>query len=74
MLTVVRGVLLPGDHRLRVEERPVRAVLHVVNDARLEIDVERSRDVLARGRLREESAEAIVIGRWRAFNKTAIRL
>ena len=38
-LTVVRRVLLAGDHRLGVEERAVGAALDIVDGARLEVDV-----------------------------------
>ena len=52
----------------------VRPRTDLIDDIGFEINVERAGDVLSAGSLREESAEAIVIGRWRAFNKTAIRL
>lgn len=59
-LTVVGGILLAGDHGLWVEEGAEGTRPNFVNHIRLKIDVERSRDVLARGRLGEESAEAFI--------------
>ena len=40
-LTVVRGVFLACDHGLRVEKGPVRTCLDVVDNSRLEINIER---------------------------------
>jgi hypothetical protein len=54
MRTVVRSVLLPGDHALRVEQRAHRASSDFVDNTWLEIDVEGAGDILARSRLREE--------------------
>lgn len=44
-----------------MEQAPVRAVPDLIDDIGLQIDVERTRDVLSRGSLGEESAEAIII-------------
>merc|ERR1719472_261023 len=57
---VVRGVLLARDDLLGVEELAVRARADLVADRRLEVDVDRARDVLAGTRLREEGVEGIV--------------
>ena len=46
-LTVARGILLAGDEGLGVEETPVGARLHLIDDVGLEIDVERAGNVLA---------------------------
>lgn len=73
-LTVVSGIFLSCDHGLRVEKRPVRTSLHVINDARLKINIERSRDVFAGTSLREKCLEAAIRVRGRAFLDTAIRL
>ena len=45
--TVARGILLAGDEGLGVEETPVGARLHLIDDVGLEIDVERAGNVLA---------------------------
>ena len=46
-----------------MEETPVRATPDFIDDIRLKIDVEGAGNVFARGGLREESAEAGVVGR-----------
>jgi len=46
-LTIIGGVFLAGDHGLRVEERPVRTGLDIIDDARLEIHVDGTRDVFS---------------------------
>jgi hypothetical protein len=73
-LTVVRGVFLACDHSLRVEKRPVRTSLHVVNNARFKINIERPRDVFPRASLRKKGLEATIRVRWGAFLDTTIRL
>lgn len=52
--TVVRSILLSGDHALGMEEGTHRAGLDLVDDPWLEIDVEGARDIFSRARLREE--------------------
>ncbi len=49
--TVVRGVFFPSNHALGVEERTHWTGLDFVDDTRLEVDVERAGDILARTRL-----------------------
>ena len=44
---VVRGILLARDERLRVEESLVGSGADLVDHSRLEVDVDRARDVLA---------------------------
>ena len=75
MLTVVRGILLPSDHRLGMEKTPVRAGTNFIDHIRLKVDVEGTWHVLSRRRLREESAEAIITLRGRSrVGQTTIRL
>ena len=62
VLTVVSGILLAGDHRLGVEQASVGSRSDFVDDVGLQVDVERSGDVLAGAGLGEESREAVVIG------------
>merc|ERR1719198_2448182 len=57
---VVGRVLLARDDLLGVEELAVRARADLVADRRLEVDVDRARDVLAGARLREERVEGVV--------------
>ena len=57
-----------------MEQTPVGAVPNLVDDVGLKVHVERPRHVLARGRLREEGAEAIVVGRRGALQKAAVGL
>jgi hypothetical protein len=57
-----------------MEEAPVRARPDLIDHIGLQIDVERPRNVLARGGLREESAEAIIVSRRRSFDQTTVRL
>lgn len=57
-----------------MEEGPVWTGLHVVNDARLEVDVEGTRDVFPAAGLGEEGRETTVRGGWRALGKATIRL
>merc|ERR1719217_1366080 len=57
---VVGRVLLARDDLLGVEELTVRARADLVADRRLEVDVDRARDVLAGARLREEGVEGVV--------------
>ncbi len=49
--TVDRGVFFPSNHALGVEERTHWTSLDLVDDAWLEVDIERTRDILARARL-----------------------
>jgi hypothetical protein len=59
--TVVCGVFFPRDHALGVEERTHGATLDLVDDAWLEVDIERAGDILARARLCEERGMADVL-------------
>ena len=73
-LTVARSVLFAGNKSLGVEEAPVGASADLIDNVGLEVDVKRAGNVLARRGLREESAQAIIVGRWRSLNKTTIGL
>mmetsp|Transcript_19950 Transcript_19950/g.79552 ORF Transcript_19950/g.79552 Transcript_19950/m.79552 type:complete len:219 (+) Transcript_19950:3177-3833(+) len=57
---VVRRVLLARDDLLGVIELAVRPRADLVAHRRLEVDVDRARDVLARARLGEERVERVV--------------
>eukprot|EP00630_Chrysocystis_fragilis_P007120 CAMPEP_0197386976 /NCGR_PEP_ID=MMETSP1165-20131217/239_1 /TAXON_ID=284809 /ORGANISM="Chrysocystis fragilis, Strain CCMP3189" /LENGTH=472 /DNA_ID=CAMNT_0042912263 /DNA_START=199 /DNA_END=1617 /DNA_ORIENTATION=- len=57
---VVRGVLLARDDLLGVVQLPVRPGADLVAHGRLEVDVDRARDVLPGPRLREEGVERVV--------------
>jgi len=59
-LTVIHSVFLACGQYLRVEKRSVGTALHIINNARLEIDIERPRNVFARTSLREECLEAAI--------------
>ena len=73
-LTVAGRVLLASNESLGVEKTPVGTRPYFIDDIGLEINVKRAWHVLARRCLREESAEAIVVRRGRALNKTAVGL
>ena len=74
-LTIIGGVFLASDHGLGMEERPVRADLHVVDNARLKIRIDGTRDVFSASGLGKESREAILSGFCaRAFLKAAVGL
>ena len=72
-LTVARSVLLACDKGLRVEEASIWASLDLINDIGLEVNVKGSGHVFARRSLREESAEATIVGR-SSFHQTTVRL
>jgi hypothetical protein len=74
ILTIASSILLASDKGLWVEKAPVGASPHLINHVGLEIDVERAGDVLARGCLGEERAEAIVAARRRALDEATIGL
>ena len=57
-----------------MEKTPVGAGSDLIDDVGLQVDVEGAGDVLARGGLREESAEAVIVGGRRALYKAPIRL
>jgi hypothetical protein len=63
---------LTSNHGLGVEEATEGARANLINDIGLEIDIERTRDMLARRGLREEGGEAIILGS--AVLKTTIGL
>jgi hypothetical protein len=63
---------LTSNHGLGVEEATEGTRANLINDIGLEIDIERTRDVLARRGLREEGGEAIILGS--AVLKTTIGL
>ena len=74
-LTIIGGVFLASDHCLGMEQRPVWADLHVIDDARLEIRIDRTWDVFSGTSLGKESREAVLSGfRGGAFKKTAVGL
>jgi hypothetical protein len=58
-LTVARCILLPGDHRLWVEEFTVLARSNFVNDIWFKVDVKRTRNVFPRRCFRKERAKPI---------------
>lgn len=62
MLTVVGGILLAGDHCLGVEKASVGSGSDLVDDVGLEVNVERSGNVLAGTGLGEEGREAVIVG------------
>lgn len=74
MRTVARGVFLASNKSLWVEETPVRAVPDLVNNIGLEIDVQGTGHVFARGSFGEESAEATIVVRRRLLNKATVGL
>jgi len=55
---VVRGILLAGDQVFGVEEVAVRTGTNLIDDVRLEIDVDGTGDVSSLASLREEGGEA----------------
>ena len=57
-----------------MEEAAIGAVANLIDDIRLEIDVERTRHVFARRGLGEEGAEAIIVLGRRIVRKTTIGL
>ena len=57
-----------------MEKGSVGTSSDLIDDIGLEVDVERTRHMLARGGLREESAEAIVMSGGGSLNKTTIGL
>lgn len=73
-LTVASSIFLARHESLRVEETPVGTIPDLVDDIGLEVDVKRPRHVLARGGLREEGAEAIIVVGGRGIDKTTIGL
>jgi hypothetical protein len=73
-LTVIGGVFLAGDHRLGMEERPVRADLHIFDNARFEVHVDRTGDVLSGSGLRKEGGETVLSRFCGAFLNAAVRL
>jgi len=72
--TVICGVFFAGDHCFRVEKRPVRADLHVVDNTRLEIHVDRTGNVLSGSGLGKESCETILSSFCDAFLDTTVGL
>jgi len=74
-LTIIGGVFLAGDHSFGMEERPVRADLDIVDNARLEIRVDGTRDVFSALGLGKESRETVLSSFCvRAFLETAVGL
>ena len=76
VLTVTRGVLLPCDHGLWVEELTILACANLVDHVWLEIDVKRTRDVFPRRGLGEESTKAVgaISSHGVVASKAAVRL
>ena len=73
-LTVAGSIFLAGHKSLGVEETPVCAIPDLIDDVGLKVDIEGPGHVFARGGLREEGAEAIVVGGGGAVNETTIGL
>lgn len=73
-LTVVGGVFLASDHGLGMEERPVGTGLHIIDNARLEVHVDGTRDVFSRSCLGKERRETVLLGFWGALLNTAVGL
>ena len=57
-----------------MEQATVCARSDLIDDIRLEIHVERTRDMLSRRGLREESGETIIVLRWGSLNETTVGL
>lgn len=57
-----------------MEERPVRADLHVVDNTRLEIHVDRTGNVLSGSGLGKESGETVLSSFYNAFLNTTVGL
>ena len=57
---VVGRIFFAGDQLRRVEQLLVRAGSNLVDDGRLEVDEDRSRDVLAGAGFREEGVEGVI--------------
>jgi hypothetical protein len=72
--TVAGSIFLASNESLGMEEAPVWAISHFIDDIGLQINVERARHMLPSGSLREKSAEAIIVFGRRAFDDAAIRL
>lgn len=72
--TIAGSVLLSSNKSLGVEETPVRAVPDLINNIGLEVDVQRTGHVFARGSFGEERAEATIVGRRRPFQETTVGL
>ena len=72
--TVVGRILLPRNHRLRVEEGPVGTDFHVIDGTRLEVDVERAGNILAGASLGEEGREAAVAAGLGVLSGATVRL
>lgn len=53
-LTIICGVFLAGDHGLGMEERLVRANLHIIDNAWFEVHVDGTRDVFSSSGLGKE--------------------
>jgi len=73
-LTVAGGIFLAGNEGFGVEETPVWTVPNLIDDIGFKVDVEGTGHVFARGRLREECAEATIVGRRRTLEKTTVGL
>lgn len=69
-LTIIRGVFLASDHSLGTEEGSVRADLDVVDNTRLEIHVDRTRNVFSRSGLGKEGREPVLSRFWGVLNTT----
>lgn len=72
--TVASSIFLASNESLGMEEAPIWAIPHFIDDVGLQINVERARYMLASGSLREKSAEAIIVLGGRAFDDAAIGL
>lgn len=74
LLTIVGGVFLAGDHGLRMEQRPVWADLHIIDNARFEVYVDRTRDVFSCSGFGKESRKTVLSRFCGAFLDTAVGL
>ena len=72
-LTIIGGVFLAGDHGLGVEERPVRAGPHIVDNALFQVHVYRARDIFSCSGLGKERRKLVVYGLY-TFLNTALCL
>jgi hypothetical protein len=74
MRTVASGVLFTSNESLWVEEAPVCAGSDFIDDVGFQINVKGARYMFAWRRLREERAEAVIVGRGWTIEDAAIGL
>lgn len=73
-LTVIGSVLFSTNHSLRVEKRSIGTCLDLVDSARLEINVQRPRNVFSCSSFGEKGGESAVVLRFGSFNEASIWL